>query len=327
MPGLVISLVCLGIVLWLSKPRQVLLALSQGDLKFILLGVLVSVAWVTVRSLAWRTLLRGQPNFSQAFFTTSEGYLLNNILPFRLGEVARSLLMAQKIGSTFWEVIPTVVIERLLDLILAAGVLMISVSFVVGAEWAEAISSGAGLILLIAILAFYLVALRREGVLAFLIRITRRWPRLQRFSENQIGAFFQGLSVITEARTFILVLFYMLLDWSIGILQFYVALKAFFPEATLLQAAFVLGVTAMGIAAPSSPGGLGVFELAMVAALAVFKYDPAVALACALTVHFTNYLVTGVLGAIGLAKDGETMHGLYLKARQFTLSGNQNSRN
>jgi hypothetical protein len=159
------------------------------------------------------------------------------------------------------------------------------------------------------------------------MRITHRWPRLQRFSENQIGAFFQGLSVITEARTFILVLFYMLLDWSIGILQYYVALKAFFPEATLLQAAFVLGVTAMGIAAPSSPGGLGVFELAMVAALAVFKYDPAVALACALTIHFTNYLVTGVLGAIGLAKDGETMHGLYQKARQFTLSINQNSRN
>lgn len=300
-----------------------LLALSQGDLKFILLGVLVSVAWVMVRAQAWRTLLRGRPNFSQAFFTTSEGYLLNNILPFRLGEVARSLLMAQKIGSTFWEVIPTVVIERLLDMILAAGILMISVSFIVGADWAVEISSSIGVILLISVLALYLIALRREWVLAFLLRITRRWPRLQRFSENQGGAFFQGLSVITEARIFIQVLFYMLLDWSLGILQFYVALKAFFPEATLLQAAFVLGVTALGIAAPSSPGSLGVFELAMVAALAVFKYDPAAALACALTAHFTNYLVTGVLGAIGLAKDGETLNGLYQKARQFTTSNSQ----
>jgi hypothetical protein len=280
-----------------------------------------------VRAQAWRTLLRGQPSFSEAFFTTSEGYLLNNILPFRLGEVARSLLMAQKIGSTFWEVIPTVVIERLLDLILATGLLMISVSFIVGADWAVEISTGIGIILLVGIVALYFLALNRNKVLIFMIKITYRWPKLRRFSEIQGRAFFHGLAVITEARIFLLGLFYICLNWLIGILQFYVIMKAFFPEANVLQAAFTLGMTALGIATPSSPGGLGVFELAMVAALAVFKYAYSAALASALTAHFINYLVTGVLGAIGMARDGETLNGLYKKTKQFALIKNEAVKN
>ena len=56
------------------------------------------------------------------------------------------------------------------------------------------------------------------------------------------------------------------LNWLVAILQYYVMMLAFFPNPTFLSAVFALGVAALGIAAPSSPGALGVFEAALVAA-------------------------------------------------------------
>ena len=41
------------------------------------------------------------------------------------------------------------------------------------------------------------------------------------------------------------------------------------------------------------------------------------ALAYALTAHLLNYLITGVLGAYALARDGETISGLYYRLRRI----------
>ncbi|MGB6423127.1 MAG: hypothetical protein WBF05_14940, partial [Anaerolineales bacterium] len=59
------------------------------------------------------------------------------------------------------------------------------------------------------------------------------------------------------------------------------------------------------------------FELATVAALSVFGLSTSVALAYALTAHLLNYLITGVLGAYALARDGETISGLYYRLRRI----------
>jgi hypothetical protein len=56
-------------------------------------------------------------------------------------------------------------------------------------------------------------------------------------------------------------------------------------------------------------------EAALVGALSVFRLDPSVALAFALIVHLIQYLLTGVIGAYALARDGETLSGLYRRVR------------
>jgi uncharacterized membrane protein YbhN (UPF0104 family) len=76
---------------------------------------------------------------------------------------------------------------------------------------------------------------------------------------------------------------------------------------------FALGVGALGIAAPSSPGAIGVFEAVLVGALVVFGLDASPATAFALSVHFSAYIVTGLIGGYGLYKDGESLSGLYTR--------------
>jgi hypothetical protein len=104
-------------------------------------------------------------------------------------------------------------------------------------------------------------------------------------------------------------------NWAISLTQYYLMLNAFIPGAKLSWALFALGIAALGVAVPSSPGNIGVLEGALVAALAVFKVDFASAFAFAFTLHIIQYTLSIILGAYGLSREGETLLGLYQQLR------------
>ena len=62
---------------------------------------------------------------------------------------------------------------------------------------------------------------------------------------------------------------------------------------------------------PALPGAVGTFEGAVVGALTLFTGDQSTALAVALTARFYNYLNSGVIGGIGLMREGESLSGVY----------------
>jgi len=238
--------------------------------------------------------------------------------------VARGYLISQKAGEgagktlSFMEAISTILIERALDVAIAAGLLLSTLPFVVGAGWAMEAAIAAGSLVLVGLATFYLLARYRTWAIAQFDRLAVRWPRLQGAASRQLSAFLNGLAVLTDFKRFLRAIAWMFVNWGIAIAQYFVLLSAFYPEARLLWAAFALGVTALGIAAPSSPGAVGVLELAMVGALSAFNLDPSTALAAALTSHLTNYLVTGVLGAFALARDGLTLSGVFRQAQRIS---------
>jgi uncharacterized membrane protein YbhN (UPF0104 family) len=102
--------------------------------------------------------------------------------------------------------------------------------------------------------------------------------------------------------------------WSIGIWVAYVGfywcvLRAFRPDPTPVEATFMVVALALAIAVPSSPGFIGVYQLAGQQALSLpfgGRYDPSTALAVTLVSHLVYYLLTSSLGAVGLAKTGAT---------------------
>ncbi|MEW6241985.1 MAG: hypothetical protein AB1564_14370, partial [Chloroflexota bacterium] len=74
---------------------------------------------------------------------------------------------------------------------------------------------------------------------------------------------------------------------------------------------FGLGAAAFGGAIPSLPGAVGTFEGAIAAALTLLTGNQSASLAVALTARFYNYLNSGVIGGIGLAREGETLGHVY----------------
>jgi hypothetical protein len=87
-------------------------------------------------------------------------------------------------------------------------------------------------------------------------------------------------------------------------------LLTFAPQAPIWWGAFADAVLALGVAIPSAPSGLGVFEGALVWALSLFGIGSSPALAYAILMHFINIATTGVFGLIGLIKEKRSLSSL-----------------
>jgi len=317
-PGLLVSAVSLAVVFYFADVQQLVSALRLADYRLVALGVLLTLVWLVIRSFAWRTLLREKAAYRDVFLAVNEGYLLNNVLPFRLGEVGRSYLLSRKSGQLdFWQVLSSIVIERVLDLFMAVGLLLATLPYVVGAGWARQAAYGAGAIVVLGFASLYLMARFRDRAVNFFERLGSRWSFLDRLGGGAVPAFLSGLEVLTDGARFMRVLGWISLNWFVSILQYIVYIAAFFSSSKLLWATFSLGVAALGIAAPSSPGAVGVLELSLVGALSLFKLDASVALAFAFSLHFFQYLVTGLIGVYALSQEGESFLDLYRRVRQI----------
>jgi uncharacterized protein (TIRG00374 family) len=314
----VVALVVIFSLLDLPKFYQ---ALLQADLGFLLVGILFSLLWLIIRGFFWRTLLQNKASYRDSFITINEGYLLNNILPFRLGEIARAYLMGRKANLDFWQVIPSILIERALDLAIAAGIFLCTLPFVIGVSWAVQAAIATGIVVVAGLGMIYFLALNRQRVLGWIDKLGQRYLVVKKLAGRRVIAFFDGLMILTDARLFLKALGWEGLNWLVGILQYYFFLRAFFPNPTLLWACFALGVGALGIAAPSSPGAIGVYEAALVGALVVFGIDATPAIAFALSMHIISYLLTGLIGGYGLYKDGESLFGLYSRLGKMKSEG------
>jgi uncharacterized membrane protein YbhN (UPF0104 family) len=125
-------------------------------------GALLLILWLVLRGFVWRTLLQNKASYRHSFITINEGYLLNNILPFRLGEIARAFLMSRKAGLGFWQIIPSILIERALDLAIAVGLFLCTLPFVIGVAWAKQAAIGTGIVVLTGLGLIYILAHNRQ---------------------------------------------------------------------------------------------------------------------------------------------------------------------
>ncbi len=315
LPGLLVSAAALVLVFVLIDVDELLAAVQQADLRLLIGAGLITLPWLAVRGLFWRTLLQEKASYKDVFLTLNEGYLINNLLPLRLGEVGRAFLLGRKAGLDFWQVLSTILIERSLDLVITAALFLITLPFVAGASQARQIALVTGVIFGIGLLLIYLLARNRPRALALVERMGRRWPLVQRLAGQRVMAFLDGLAVLTDLRRFLIALGCVLLNWLLGVTQYYLLLLAFFPDATPLWAAFTLGAGALGLALPSSPGGVGVYEGGVVMAMTLLSPDRSRAAAFAFSAHLFNFLITGLIGGYALSREGETLGSLYRRLR------------
>ena len=317
LPGLLISLIALGVVLFYADLGDVIEALRVADYRLIILAPFLFVITVAARGIAWRTILEEQVSYSRVFWTLNEGFLLNNILPFRLGELGRAFLLSRTSDLRFWQVLSTIVVERIFDVAMMATLLLITLPFALGADTIWALNSAiiAAFLVIVGFAALYLAARYPIGVLSLFDKFIGPAKRLHRFGRPKTEAFLEGLGALTNPWRFLKVLFWMALMWGINVSWYFLVLRAFIPDAPILWATFSVGVAALGVAAPSSPAFVGVLEAAVVGALAVFGVDASVALAYAVVAHAIYFVITVVLGTFALVRDGASLGQLYADIR------------
>ncbi len=315
--GVIVSILSIAVVLYFADLRLLINALRLADYRLIGYAVITTLIWLFIRTALWRTLLREKATLKDVFWTINEGYLINNLLPLRLGEFARAYLLGRKSVLTFWEIFSTIIIERVLDLTIAVGILFGSIPALIRSplEWSVGVNTA--ILVSIVLIVLFLLARYREKILPIYRTLGVRFPLILRIGGDAVPEFLQGISVLTDGWRFFRAVGLVFFNWGFMILQYYILLLAFFPQAEWLWAVVTLTISALGMSAPSSPGALGVYEAAVVGALHLFGVDASVALAMAITTHLLQYLVTGVLGIYGLIRDGESLLNLFHRIRRF----------
>ena len=318
-PGLLISLVCLVAVFSIADFGKLRDSLAHANYGYLPLALTVFLAAFVTRAFAWRTLLKEQATPVQTFFALNEGYLLNNLLPFRLGEIGRGFLLSRTAKIGFLQVMSSILIERVFDMAIVVSILLMSMTFVVGAsDWARPAALSMAVVLLAALVFLHLVVRNRERSLRWFERLRGRIPLLRRVSGEQIDAFFEGLSALTDLRRFSVVVGLLAITWGLVVWHYYLILLAFVPEAGFSWAAFGLGVVGLGVAIPAAPGSIGVVQGVIVGVFPpLFGVDPAIALAYSITVHAIYLVLTSSIGLIGLVRDGRSLGAVYEDVRAW----------
>lgn len=311
LPGALVSILLIAAILYFVDIRATWNAIRNANYRILAGSAVLSFIWMFIRAKVWQTLLRDKPKYVDVMFTVSEGYLLNNFLPFRLGELGRAFLLSRKSGMAFGEILPTIVIERVVDVVFSAGLLLVGLPFVTDSQGSARIGYIMGGVMLLGLAMMYVLARNRQWALDVFHKLSKRWTILQRFGGEFLEAFLNGLAVLTDGWLFLRFLLWMTFNWAVALVAYYLITLSFFPQAEFNWMYFVLGATAFGGAIPALPGAIGTFEGAISAALALFTKDQSTSLAVALTARLYNYLNSTVLGGIGLSREGETLAGVY----------------
>ncbi|NSW51930.1 MAG: flippase-like domain-containing protein [Anaerolineae bacterium] len=311
LPGVVISLGAIVFLLfwvdWVSFGE----ALAMFRITSILILFLVAMVAMLFRSLAWQMLLNREVKLIDCYLLESVGYLLNNFLPLRLGELGRSILMGQQTRRGTMYTLSSVGIERTMDMGFAALTLLISLPLLSNVGWSSLTPVYTIAVVSVVLGTIYIISRKQVQVEAWLGRFTATKPWFSKTLYPLMVSLVQGTTVFARGRVLLLTTTYLMLAWLGYYLNFYIVIRTIAPEAPFWWALVVNGIVSLGIAIPSAPGSIGVWEASFVAGLALFGINEGHGIAAAVVLHLMNYLLTGVLGLIGLARFGSSFSAIF----------------
>jgi glycosyltransferase 2 family protein len=321
--GLVISSVAFGLAFWGVNLAEIVQALWEANYFYVLPAVALSLLGLFMRAQSWRVILGGQLPYRRVFDVMAEGYLLNNVLPFRLGEFGRAYLISRGRDLTASEALSSVVVERVIDLLMVVVLLTAFLPLVAGLPWARNFAFISTVFGLTALVTLVLMARNRQKVLslahALFSRLRFRWLPAA-WVEARLANFLDGLSVLRDGRRAFWAAFWSGGAWVAAGLGAWVFLLGFVPGATITMGFFVLTILGLGVAVPSAPGSMGVFEYVVLLALSVFNVEQTRALSFALVFHASQLGLTSILGGLALVREGETL-GHVVRAAQSVWMG------
>jgi hypothetical protein len=301
--GAIVSLVALFLVLRSVDLQATVEELKSADPRWIGFAWLLIVTDLGFRGLRWQRLVRPiklVPWLHMQGYLLI-GYLMNNILPARLGELVRSHYLGDREGISRVSALGTVVVERIVDLVVcvsiaSASLLILSVRGVV----ASAVLVGIGVTgLFLVVLAIGIAAHRLPGADRLAAIVDRR-PRIR-----ELGRRVQdGLAVAGRPRTLVEALLCSAVSWSASILAFAAIGQSIGLQLSIGQAALMTSGIALASAVPAGPSNLGTFEFAAVAIGQTIGIPSEQAFALALIAHVSILLMTSVGGGIALIRIG-----------------------
>lgn len=308
--GLFISLVFLYFAFRGVDYHALWSALKGVNFFYLFLFMLAVIVLMWVRAYRWKFMVDPLKKVGvySLFSSTMIGFMANNVLPVRLGELVRAYSLGTKENISRSATFATIVMERVFDgfsLLLILWLTLLFYPFSRSSEKVgELIRKGANLTLIANILIFLiliLLELKPEPTLKFFQRLLRLIPgKLSAKAEVILHKFSSGVRIFRDLPRMSWILLWSLILWvGTGLCNYLVFLA--FGEYPPLQASLILMViVTLGVVIPSSPGYVGTVHFFTVIALSLFGYGKDISVPFSIVLHASQYLPVTLLGLVYL---------------------------
>ena len=327
--GVIISIICLYFAFRGINIKESIEIVKNIDVVYFLISLVLSVLIIALRGLRWECFIPLKKPIKKRtiVMATYIGYMGNNILPAKLGEVARAYILGVKEDVSKSALIASVVTERLFDVITGGVILTLSVIFIPNLPKQVTYAAFALFIFsIVGILVLIFLVWKREFAHKVFHKIFGILPKnigdkLIEFSCN----FIDGIGFKNDPKHIFLIFLYTALYLIGQILTISFLMAAFNIKASVMIALFMFAVGGFGFAVPSAPSGIGPFEWAIVFGLSLIGVEKNIAFPYALVYHMMGILPIVIIGFIFLFILGVDLKTATTKDGNQTESKEQNN--
>jgi glycosyltransferase 2 family protein len=250
-----VSLVALAAVVWWATKQEAPELPSGADAVAWLAAALVLYAVATVvRAERWHYILaitKVCARRRDCYGLTCVGYMGNNVLPARAGEVLRVVLLSPRCEASKRVVAGSIVAERILDVIALAIVFVVTVYGVLGSD----VLPTSHPILMAGIIGLALLAL---ALIVWVLRQHHFFERVRdwlRPIADSPRALLSVSGVVLLIATFVL--------WSLEAGVYLAVARSVDVDFSMTGALYLVALTNFVAALPAAPGSIGTFDAAV----------------------------------------------------------------
>ena len=330
--GVAVSVITLAVLVLLVDRRELWHALATANYLYLAPAIVIYFIGQWFRSMRWQFLLSPVANIpvKRLYPVVIIGYMANNVLPARLGELVRALLLSQREPAVSAPAsLATLSVERLYDglTLLTIGAVAAPVLLAAGLfDGASASYRTTAALLAVGVMLSFVVALAGFTALAVsqravngLITGTRILPgRFRPLAAEIIRGFVEGLGTLNSPRKHVTLFLISLPVWLAEagvylILAYSFDLHTYFPSFWLLVLAVLLVMVTSNLitAIPASVGGIGPFEVVAQQTLVGLGIGAAAAASYSVAVHLVAlWLPVNLVGVALLLRLNLSLRGL-----------------
>ena len=314
--GALISVVFLWLALRKVQFDELVQVVSGAKWEWLIPNIVLVVGVMWIRAWRWQMILKpvGKVPYSRVYSSTMIGFMVNNVLPARLGEIARAISLGIKANLSRSATLATIIVERIYDSFTLLLFLWFVFAFSRISELTEVgrvryvgwIFLGINIVLLAVMV---ILQLKNDSAVRWIRKISSRFsPKIQSVAGEITEKFARGLRMHHNLPTTVGVGLSSLVIWFIlGISNYFVLLALGFDHLPVEASFVVLVVVSLMISVPSSPGYVGVFHWAVQISLQIYGLNEGEALAVAIVLHAAQYIPITLIGLYYLRKEHLTL--------------------
>ncbi|MHB9091976.1 MAG: lysylphosphatidylglycerol synthase transmembrane domain-containing protein, partial [Chloroflexota bacterium] len=248
------------------------------------------------------------------------GYMANDVLPARMGEIVRAYALEQREGISKTTTLATVFVERVFDglaMLAFLGAVAVFVPFAATLQQVAALTAALFLTLTAFLFAMALKPLLAERVVLWVIHLlpARLHPPLERMVRSGLA----GLRVLRSVRNVAAGLALSLVAWLCEGTMYYTIALGFFPGVPFYVMLLTVAVANIGTMIPSSPGYVGTFDALAVMTLGLFGIGSEIGLAYTAVLHAVLIVPVTLLGFFYLWRENLSLAGARKMAATATV--------